>query len=336
MKMSTSRSLTLFAPQLAPALIQAMADHSSRWPQLARLAGRGSIEPLSPPRATDGLRPWQAALLISLGLDASHEHYPSAAVTRTGDTGERAAGFWLHALPMHFAAGLDRLTAVLLQGEGRIAKAEQAELEPTVAAHLRSSGFELLSSASGEWLVRSDRALEVQTLSPEAAASNPLDEVMPRGRDAAQLRRLMTELQMLLHEHPVSAQRVKRGVSEINAIWFYGHGAIGDVRRSALPQAFGDDGYLRGLYRLHDHTVEPAPADARALLARMTGRAVAVIAVEDLDTLEALWIAPLARALTLGRLAHVDLVLDRWRLAIPRRALFKFWRHQRSPAQWAA
>jgi hypothetical protein len=313
-----------------------MMDRSSRWPHLARLAGRGSIEPLPPPRAADGLRPWQAALLISLDLSASHDHYPSAAVTRTGDIGERAGGYWLHALPMHFAAGLNHLTAVLLQGEGRVAKAERAELEPTVAAHLRSSGFELLSTAGGEWLVRSDRALEVQTLSPEAAASNPLDEVMPRGRDAAELRRLMTELQMLLHEHPVGAQRLKRGVSEINAIWFYGQGSIGGVRRQPLPQAFGDDAYLRGVYRLHDHIVEPVPTDAKALLARMTASAVAVVAVEDLDTLEALWIAPLARALAMGLLGHVDLVLDRWRLAIPRRALFKFWRQQRSPAQWAA
>jgi hypothetical protein len=312
-----------------------MADHSSRWPQLARLAGRGSIEQLQPARATDGLRPWQAALLLSLGLGPSGEQYPSAAVTRTGDSGERAAGFWLHALPMHFAAGLDRLTAVLLQGESRMANAERAELEPTVAAHLRSSGFELLSTASGEWLVRSERALELQTLSPEAAAANPLDEVMPRGRDAGELRRLMTELQMLLHEHPVGAQRLKRGVPEVNAIWFHGQGAIGGVKRQALPQAFGEDAYLRGLYRLHDLTVEPQPMDARALLSHMSGRAVAVIAVEDLDTLEALWIAPLARALTVGTVAHVDLILDRWRLAISRGALFKFWQQQRSPAQWA-
>lgn len=329
----STRSLTLIAPQIAPALARAIADGSARWPQLARLAGRGSIERLSQSRATDGLRPWQAALLATLGLDAP---YPSAAVTRTGESGERASGYWLHAQPMHFVAGLDRLTAIELQGEARIVNAERAELEPTVAAHLRASGFELLSTSSGEWLMRSDRPLEVRTVSPAAAASNPLAEVMPQGRDAAQLRRLMTELQMLLHEHPVSAQRSRRGVPEINAIWFYGEGAIGNVRRQVLPQAFGDDAYLRGVYRLHDLAVEPTPRDAKTLLSRMTARAVAVIAAEDLDLLEVVWLAPLARALRVGALARVDLVLDRWHLTIPRAASFKFWRQERSPAQWAA
>jgi len=114
-----TKALTLIAPDIAPALRQAIAERGARWPQLARLGGRGSIHALPAPR--DGLRTWQAALLDVLGV---HDHalYPSAAVMHTGDVGETARGFWLHLQPMHFVAGLDRLTAVVLHGASDVAR----------------------------------------------------------------------------------------------------------------------------------------------------------------------------------------------------------------------
>lgn len=327
------KSLTLIAPQIAPALAQAMLEGSSRWPQLARLSGRGSIRTL--PAARGSLGVWQSALLEALGIHEP-DQYPSAAVTRTGDVGERAGGYWLHLQPMHFVAGLDRLTAVLLRGSSRVARAELAELEPTIAAHLRPAGYSLMRTSLDDWLVRSDRTLDLLTCAPETAAANPLQEAMPQGRDAPALRRLMTELQMLLHEHPVSIARMRRGVPAINAVWFHGCGAIGDLNRYALPQAFGDDLYLRGIYRLNDSQVTAAPHDAEALLARLESRAVAVIAADDLDVLEAAWLAPLAHALAAGIISKLDIRLDRWHLAVTRQALLRFWRAERAPAQWAA
>ena len=56
--------------------------------------------------------------------------------------------------------------------------------------------------------MHSERALDVRTVTPETAAAIPLEQAMPQGRDAPALRRLMTELQMLLHEHPVNVERL--------------------------------------------------------------------------------------------------------------------------------
>jgi hypothetical protein len=328
-----TNALTLIAPEIAPALRQAIAERGARWPQLARLGGRGSIRALPPPR--DGLRAWQVALLDTLGVH-DHARYPSAAVTHTGDVGQPARGFWLHLQPMHFAAGLDRLTAVVLHGASDVARAELVELEPTVAAHLRTVGMQLVTTAHDDWLVHSEHAFDVQTTTPESAAASPLDEAMPQGRDAPALRRLMTELQMLLHEHPVNVARVRRGLPEINAVWFHGAGELHDLQRYALPQAFGEDLYLRGIYRLNDAEVTAAPTDARAVLARLRSRAVVVVAADDVDALEAAWIAPLARALRTGAITRLDIVLDRWRVTVARHALLKFWRSARAPAEWVA
>lgn len=335
--MSKSRSVTLIAPRIGPAVMHAIASRTSRWPQLARLAGRGSLSCMPAARAAepDGLSRWQRALLDALGLDGEYAHYPSAAVTRCGELGDIEGGFWMHAAPMHFAAGLDRLTVHALRGENRVLLAELAELAPAIASHLRSAGFELLMTATDEWLVRSERALEVQLATPEAVLDCPLEQVMPRGPDAAGLRRLMTELQMVLHEHPVNQRRAQRGVLEVNALWLHGAGMLdGASQPRVLPQGFGADLYLRGVYRLNDAQPVAAPADAKELMSRLQGRAVGVTETDDLDALEALWATPLAHALASARLAHLELVLDSWRITAERSSLLRFWRGSRSPAEW--
>jgi hypothetical protein len=329
-------SLTLIVPGIAPSLAQAIADNAARWPRLARLAGQGRVAPVTSDALPD-LRPWQQGLLDALGLGATAAQYPSAAVTRTGDANERVGGYWMHATPMHLAAGLDHLSAVLLDGERAVTGPERAELETVVREHLAAASYELVRTSAGDWLVRVPHALEVSTVEPGLAARGPLQDKLPRGRDAPSLRRLMTELQMILHEHPVNVRRLGRGVPEFNAIWLHGGGEIGKITPRELPLACADDLYLHGIYRLHDASSAEQPDDARDLLARLdTREAVAVAACNDLDTLESRWLVPLVDALRAGTLTRIDLLLDRWRIAMERRALLRFWKSPRPPAQWAA
>ena len=87
------------------------------------------------------------------------------------------------------------------------------------------------------------------------------------------------------------------------------------------------------LFRSIDVTA--APPDTRALLARLDSRAVLVVAADDVDVLEAAWIAPLSRALTAGVIARLEIVIDLCGVTVARPALLKFWRGPRMPAQWA-
>lgn len=304
-----------------------------RWSQLARLAGRGSVSKVQISAEQD---PLHVAVLDALQLREAAGKYPSAAVIRTGLTGERASGFWLRAQPIHFAAGLDRLTTVPLQGAARMSVAERQALVPTLVDHLQSTGMQLHEGADGEWLLRSEEPLQVQTVTPEFAASNPHAEILPRGRDAGGLRRLMTEMQMLLHEHPVNTQRQARGLPALNAIWIHGEGILSDVTAESLPAASGDDVYLRGIYRLHDRPLQSQPVDAAALLSQVAGPTVAIVDVPDLETLESKWLAPLSRALLGGAIAKLTVVFDEWRVDTGRAAMFKLWRRELQPLQWAA
>jgi hypothetical protein len=322
---------------LNPLLEGGSSDGVAQWPNLARLAGRGSIAR----RTIDTkLEPLHGAVIESIGLRGAGDHYPSAAVIRTGASRERATGFWLRAQPIHFAAGLDRLTTVVLHGAARMSEEERTLLEPIFIKHLQSSGLQLHHASNDEWLLRSDVSLQLQTVSPEFAAANPRAEILPRGPDAGALRRLMTEMQMLLHEHPVNARRQARGLPVINAIWIHGEGKLGegmlgDIASASLPEAWGEDLYLRGIYRLHDKPVEALPADATTLFSQLQGASVAVIDVPDLDALESQWLAPLSRALRGGAIAKLTLMLDEWQVTADRAAMFKLWRRERPPMEWS-
>src|SRR5688500_18281531 len=124
--------LTLIAPDLNPVPGDNAAD-TAHWPTLARLAGRGTVAP----RALDA----RADARQAAGRDALNPHsaagkYPRAAVMLAGSTNERAAGFWLRMQPMHFIAGLDRITTVVLRGAGRMTAAERSSLDSVFAEHL--------------------------------------------------------------------------------------------------------------------------------------------------------------------------------------------------------
>jgi hypothetical protein len=323
-------TLTLIVPGLNPLR---GGDEAARWPQLARLAGRGSVAKAQISAEQD---PLHAAVLDALQLRDAAGKYPSAAVIRTGVTGERASGFWLRAQPIHFAAGLDRLTTVPLQGAARMSVAERQMLSLTLVDHLQSTGMQLHEGADGEWLLRSEEPLQVRTVTPEFAASNPHAEILPRGPDAGGLRRLMTEMQMLLHEHPVNTQRQARGLPALNAIWVHGEGILSDMKAESLPAASGDDVYLRGIYRLHGQPVKAPAADAAELLSQVAGPTVAIVDVPDLETLESKWLAPLSRTLLSGAVAKLTVLFDEWRVDTDRVALFKLWRRELQPLQWAA
>jgi len=322
--MPTAPWLTIVATEIG-----AFASHELRADSLARLAGRGALSHTWPRiRADTPLRPWQHAFIDALELASGS--LASAPITAGVD------GYWLQAQPVHFAAGLDRLTFVELRGESQLDDRERAALFDTLASSFSSGDF-VLHSKGGEWFICAAHALQVTTSPPEAAATNDLSTVMPHGEDAPALRRLMTELQMLLHDHPVNEVRARRGLPAVNAIWPWGGGLAAEMKVSSdLPLALSIDSFALGLYRLSGSQIQSSPKDAQDLMQTIGAipRALLVMPFDDLQVLDSQWLAPLSRALAQGRLSRLDLVVDGWHVDVRRADLRRFWRRALPPAQW--
>lgn len=335
--MASSTWLTLIVPGISVALSRSAQGGSAAAARLAYIAGRGTLKcEWNRADAQDAdLRPWQRGLLAALDLNS--KSLASAPVSAVGSRLAHDGEYWMHLEPVHFAAGLDRLAYLPLEGETRILETERTALAGVLDEHLQSLGMELHTLSDGSWCARCAAAFAVETSNPDAAAAKELQLALPRGPDAGALRRLMTELQMLLHDHPVNESRARRGLPAINAIWIWGQGVVAEpASAKALPMVFADIPYARGLCALHSRPVSPAPATSDALIAAVSGssRALAVIAADDLEPLETQWIGPLTGALSSRKLARLDFVFDGWHLQLDRTALRRFWRKALPPSEW--
>ena len=107
-----------------------------------------------------------------------------------------------------------------------------ADIAASFNAHLGGDGLALEAVAPTLGLLALPRAVEAQTHDPAPLAGREAGAWLPSGADGGWLRRLMTEAQMLLHDHPVNAAREARGEAPVNGLWLWGSG--GDAP-PALP-----------------------------------------------------------------------------------------------------
>jgi hypothetical protein len=335
-------SLTLIAADIAPALNAAIANGEARWPLLAKLAGRGVLHRADTPLTseTSALRPAQRSLLETLSLTDRSRDYPSAALVRSGETGELASGTWAHLQCVHFAAGLSDVAAASLRGEAQLTQTEREELGATLSEHLRGEGIELHPSAE-HWLVKLPAPLIVRTVAPDIAFQDSLARSLPQGEGAAALRRVMTEAQMLLHEHPVNVRRERNGLPPANAVWLWGVGTISEAARGGmgLPIAVGDDPYLKGLYLLYGESVQ-AQTSASVALGESPVRSdkdrLVIAGISELDELEREWLPALWQALRRGSYASAAVHLGDWRLRVTRAGARSFWKRPLPLSRWSA
>lgn len=104
------------------------------------------------------------------------------------------AELWLAALPLLEQSGL--------QPQGPL---ESATLDLGVV-HSEACAWR------SHWTACTVAALKLQ----------PLDSGLPRHVHARDGRRLLNEIQMLWHSHPINTDREARGLAQINGIWLYG------------------------------------------------------------------------------------------------------------------
>lgn len=254
---------------------------------------------------------WQTALLQALGDDGGESGLASAALHWLGEGQPLRAGTCLHLEPVHLAAGLDRLHLAELDVEAQ----ERAQLADSLRMPLASAGLELHTTASGRWYAWGPSTLEAVTYSPRSPFRDRVYDIMPSGADGARLRRLMTEIQMLWHAHPVNVQRERRGAAAVNGLWFWGAAPL-QRRTFATAVVLSTRPYVRGLHAWSGIICASLPATADDLLSQATDKIIAVLEHDTPQVQDARWLAACADALRRGRIQQLDLRLDHWRIVV--------------------
>lgn len=116
----------------------------------------------------------------------------------------------------------------------------------------RLAKWQLATATPSRWFASVDtvHALSFHADPPAALNGLALRHYPVTGEDAGLVKRLTTEIQMLLHEHPQNQARTALGQSAINGVWIYGGGELPAALARDLPPIVTDQAFFRGCWQL--------------------------------------------------------------------------------------
>jgi hypothetical protein len=199
-------------------------------PRLTQLLGR-----LTPTQRDDGEAysmspPHERALAAAFGWHGADGRWPFAAqaAARDGITVGDAA--WAFVTPCHWLVGRDHIT-LLDPAALQLDDADSRAAFDAVRELFETEGFRLEWGGATRWYAAHDSFADLPTASLDRAIGRNV-ELWLRG-DAAGgatplklVRRLQSELQLLLYPHPLNDAREQRGVPTLNSFWLSGCGVF--------------------------------------------------------------------------------------------------------------
>ena len=175
---------------------------------------------------------------------------PIAALTRSLDANDAPSAQWLRADPAYVMA--DAVTLRLLAcGNLDLSPVEIEAFGRVLKPLFGDAGFLLETTRPERWYAQCPREAKLPKFSaPEDALGDDLAHHQIEGENAQRWRGLLNEVQIVLTQHPLNAQRTQRGLPPMNSLWFWGAGMLPDWVRTTSTQVFSDDEIVLALTRL--------------------------------------------------------------------------------------
>lgn len=331
----------LLVPDLWPPPAIEDACRGLRLPGLESLLGKGTVVQSE----SESVEGW---LFHHFGCPRAGD-WPVAPVTLLADGADPGRDFWLRADPVFLRA--DGAHLVLADSAAfRISPDEAGALAQALNRHFRDDALEFQPLRPDRWYLRLPAAPAMTTRSLHEAAGRSVDGCLPAGPDALRWHRLLNEVQMALHGHPVNESREERGEVPVNSVWFWGGGALPEALSSPLSGVWSDEPLAAGLARLAGITARPLPGSAETWLGEAAAADGEVLLVleglraparlgdafgwrETVQALERSWFAPLAAGLQAKRLAGMTVTSPGearcCELSVDAADFWKFWRGPR-------
>ena len=212
-----------FAHCSAAACSQAL--RTLRLPNLDRLLSRLQAQPgddgdeysLSPPH--------ERVLARAQGWDVADGSAPwaAAALAERGEAPPAPACAWI--TPCHWHVATDHITMSNPQ-DLQLSEGESRALMQAMRGYFEEDGITLRYDAPMRWLAGGAVFERLPCASLDRVIGRNIDAWLPASAQAAPLRRLQNEMQMLLYQHPVNDLRIERGLAPVNSFWISGSGRL--------------------------------------------------------------------------------------------------------------
>lgn len=146
---------------------------------------------------------------------------------------------WMRLTPVYWATARDHVNIHALTSDPVASTERQAhqndwaQLLPHLTPWLNELGWEVHIQPEQAYL-RAPQGFDYHAPSLELAQSDILEQFLPHGKDLTTWQKLLTEFQMLLHNHPINNARQQRGAWPINSLWL-DHNASAAQLQNATP-----------------------------------------------------------------------------------------------------
>lgn len=231
--------------------------------------------------------------------------WPVAAVTRQRDAGDASLGAWLRADPAYIRPDINGARLLAYGDALALTREEVGELLRPLRPLFGDTGFPIDAPTPSRWYLRLPREAKLPAFhGPDEALGADLFEHLPDGPEGRRWRSLLSEAQVVLHNHPVNAQRAAAGKPPVNSLWFWGAGLLPDHVTSKYSAIFSDDEAVQAFATMAKAAAMPLP---QRWGTAGGDRLFDLRHVRDLAQLQMQWIEPLLRDLRNGDIALAEL-----------------------------
>lgn len=128
---------------------------------------------------------------------------------------------WFNLTPVHWQAERDHVNLVEISQDD-ISIEEMKALVESIAPWLAEWGWHIHVTATNRWFIRTETPFNYFAPDLVLAQSGQLEHCLPHGNDLKKWQTLITEIQMLWHDHPVNQARAENNQLSINSVWLDG------------------------------------------------------------------------------------------------------------------
>ncbi|MFM7025986.1 MAG: hypothetical protein ACKOWC_08025 [Limnohabitans sp.] len=187
------------------------------------------------------LMPHERALALALGWPEAGP-WPMAAL-ESDTPGSQA---WI--TPCHWQVGMDQVV-MRAPEELQLQDDESQQLLQAMQAYMAEDGLQVRWHSALRWHAQGELLEGLATASLARVSGANIRPWITDGSLPAPLRRLQSEMQMLLYQHPVNDARMARGLPIVNAFWLHG---AGHPHATATTPGVRCIGALEDGWRHHD------------------------------------------------------------------------------------
>lgn len=219
----------------------------------------------------------EQALFEALGYTVMEAYaVPAAHCTFVDDTGEEVYPVTL-VDPVHVRAEPDhaRLHAAAAIG---LQPVEAEQLIAALNEQFSDRGLTFTRGEQQRWYLTGIDGAELRTEPLSRVADRNVVGFITANEHPQHWRQLLTEIQMLLHEHPVNIKRQEEGLMPVNSLWCWGGHAFPVKLMPTALRVYADDAFSRGFARLSAFKTFPVTE----VTARV-GTCSQIVCVRDLE-----------------------------------------------------